>query len=400
MYRLGRTALPAVRRTTRALRRVSPATRRAALPIGVAVSLILGMNGASSAQPATSAQPAAVADRSAKAPVVSAPNRLPNGEIIDTEQEEQQLRAFWTPERMEAAISADAADGPSGDAEGATGDAGAVGGQGPVDMGAEEIGPDGPPGQWPAKLPENEPPRVELPRVDTSSKAAADKALRTGAPVGKPRLNGIPTVGKVFFRNPLDNQTHACSASSLLSPSRLLVLTAGHCVHTGPQGGRPGRWVDSWLYIPAYYETSRPFGSWVARQLHALAGFTDNSELRWDVGMAAMIPLHGQRLTDVVGGLAFTWNRPIGLRVRAVSYAGNYGWGQTPYYCDGTTQWVPGDTRIQFDCDMQHGSSGGPWIYQYNDGRGFALGVLSSVYCCRKARSPYFNNSIDRKSVV
>jgi hypothetical protein len=92
---------------------------------------------------------------------------------------------------------------------------------------------------------------AEPPANATSSALAPKPTGRPGSTKAIPPAAGIAplgvgvpksaTVGKVFFHNPVTNQDYGCSASTVGSPSMMLVLTAGHCVH----GGRGGTWATN-----------------------------------------------------------------------------------------------------------------------------------------------------------
>ena len=81
------------------------------------------------------------------------------------------------------------------------------------------------------------------------------------------------TTGKLFFRNlnnpsdPTDDRATQCSASTVNSPAKNTVITAGHCVH----GGANGTWHDNFVFVPGYRSTSRPFGNWFPKELWSLS---------------------------------------------------------------------------------------------------------------------------------
>src|ERR1700761_2656870 len=54
-----------------------------------------------------------------------------------------------------------------------------------------------------------------------------------------------------------------CSATAIDSASRSLVLTAGHCVNTGPKKGRPGKWSSYLEFVPGYNLGAAPYGTFV-----------------------------------------------------------------------------------------------------------------------------------------
>ena len=69
------------------------------------------------------------------------------------------------------------------------------------------------------------------------------------------------TNGKVFFTD--DGVNYVCSGTAIASTNKSVVWTAGHCVHDGP-----GSFHTNWVFVPAYRDNVRPYGTWAARSLH------------------------------------------------------------------------------------------------------------------------------------
>jgi V8-like Glu-specific endopeptidase len=63
------------------------------------------------------------------------------------------------------------------------------------------------------------------------------------------------TVGKLFFT--IGSTDYVCSASVI---QRRVVVTAGHCVHSG-SGGQAG-FFRNWIFVPSYRDGTAPFGTW------------------------------------------------------------------------------------------------------------------------------------------
>lgn len=59
------------------------------------------------------------------------------------------------------------------------------------------------------------------------------------------------------------------------------VATAGHCVHSGGPGGH---WRRAVVVYPGRNGAASPYGSCTVRRLHAVAGWTDGSDDRYDYG--------------------------------------------------------------------------------------------------------------------
>src|SRR5213595_345487 len=79
---------------------------------------------------------------------------------------------------------------------------------------------------------------------------AADSSLRV------PDVAGVEyrTNGKIFGVDPTQGP-YTCSGTALNTPSRSIVITAGHCVVEGRHWGR------HLAFVPAYDHGARPFGT-------------------------------------------------------------------------------------------------------------------------------------------
>ncbi|MEV7418220.1 trypsin-like peptidase domain-containing protein [Streptomyces sp. NPDC089919] len=259
------------------------------------------------------------------------------------------LAAYWTPERMRDAIPLDRlSDRP--------------------DPGARSAGPTGRPGSTPAARPA----------------AAAPRSIL---------VNESAAVGKVFFRDPSDGLNYVCSASALNSDSKQLLITAGHCVHEG----RGGTWMQNWTYVPRYRSGARPLGTFAAKQFRAFNSWMSDSDLNRDVAMVTTWPLNGNKVVNVTGGHGLSWNYSRNQAVTVLGYPGNNAGGEIQWWCQGTTQQVSVfDGKIQIKCNFGGGSSGGPWLREYNDANGLGAvnGVTSTVNSDGWNKSSYFDDAV------
>jgi V8-like Glu-specific endopeptidase len=225
--------------------------------------------------------------------------------------------AYWTSDRMEAAIdadrlTADAASVPVGD----------------VDRGA------------PASVPSQAPVR------------AGDVSTMAVAPVAH--------IGKVFFT--IGGADYVCSGNAVASANERTVSTAGHCLH---EGG--GAWASNFVFAPAYEEGRTPYGVWAATELHAPSAWVQRGDINYDTAFAVVASPAGTSATlaDTVGASGVAFNQSRGLGYTAFGYpAASPFDGETLETCSGTARadsW--GGTQSQaISCDMTGGSSGGPWF--------------------------------------
>ncbi|MGX1161956.1 V8-like Glu-specific endopeptidase [Arthrobacter sp. SLBN-100] len=168
----------------------------------------------------------------------------------------------------------------------------------------------------------------------------------------------VKHIGKVFFT--LGGSNYVCSGNAVSSANESTVATAGHCLNEGP-----GAFATNFVFIPAYENGTAPYGKWTASSLHAPTQWSAEGNMAYDTGFAVMNRLNKQTLTDVVGGSGVAFNQARGLTYKIFGYpAASPFNGQTLKSCTGT---ATDDTRNQFGtqgipCDMNGGSSGGPWF--------------------------------------
>jgi V8-like Glu-specific endopeptidase len=232
----------------------------------------------------------------------------------------------------------------------------------------------------------------------------ADAAVRSGAngPTGKPSavpptggitaaVNASATVGRVFFFDPTVSRNRSCSASALNSVSKQLVITAGHCVHGG--AGSRG-WMQNWVFVPLYNNGAAPFGTFAAKQFRTFSAWINASDLNFDIAMVTTWTNgSGQRVVDAVGGNGLAWNFPKVLFLTILAYPADPPFdGTWQQFCQGTTSdW---GSRIALQCGFTGGSSGGPWLKDYNGSLGNVNGVMSTLGANGWNAAAYFNDNV------
>ncbi|WP_320064886.1 hypothetical protein [Micromonospora sp. RTGN7] len=329
------------------IRRVAAVTASAAL----AAVMTLGGAGAAQAAPEQDASGAATAS-TAKASVSAAAAR--SGQSVA-----DQASNYWTPERMRTAISADTlvkkADTKSGTA----------------------LGPTGPARSVPAAAP------------TVSSNALGKTAAGGGMGTN---VNASATVGKVFFYNPANGGNYVCSAGTVNSGSKLLVMSAGHCVH----GGAGGQWMQNWVFVPYYNYGSAPYGQWSAKYLTTFNAWINSSDLSRDVSWITVWPnSSNQALVNVVGGNGIMANYPYQQFITILAYPAappyDGGWQQ---YCQGNS--YQSGNKMAMNCGFTGGSSGSLWLQGYSDSTtlGNVDGIMSTLDGAGVNRSSYFDTAV------
>jgi V8-like Glu-specific endopeptidase len=218
--------------------------------------------------------------------------------------------------------------------------------------------------------------------------AAAAQALLDGVDVA-----ASPTVGRIFFHDPVDGRDHSCSGSALNSVTKRLVITAGHCVH----GGEDGEPMEDWIFVPFYDHGDEPYGSFAARTYRTFDAWREDSSDQHDVAMVTTWSNEfGQLLVNAVGGNGLSVNYPKKIYLTALAYPADPPYdGAWQHYCRGTTKTVI-DGRIRLECGFTGGASGGPWLRAYSDSTkvGYVNGVFSTLASSGWNRSPYFDTKI------
>lgn len=228
--------------------------------------------------------------------------------------------AYWTPERMRAAIPGDVLAGKAlarGGASGAASD-------------GVETGP-------PVKI-------------------ASDKG---SVPSLHEDEDPIDHVGKVFFT--MGAFAYVCSGNVVVSDNDSTVATAGHCVNEGP-----GAFVRNFVFVPAYLNGTAPYGIWPAKALYTTTQWRTAGDIRYDTGFAVTAAVKGKHLADVVGASGVEFNIDRGLSYQAFGYPAAPPFdGQSLKSCSGDATKDPINPQFKsqgIPCDMTGGSSGGPWM--------------------------------------
>ena len=193
------------------------------------------------------------------------------------------------------------------------------------------------------------------------------------------------TVGKLFFTTSAGDAV--CSASSVNTPTKNLIITAGHCTNDGPVrcgvlGGStcPTANFTNFLFVPRYRNGAGPDGSWVGRAVLNHSAWTRSGNLDYDHALITIAPRAGRNLVSVIGGngLAMLYGSHQN-RVRI------WGWpaeapydGSTARQCFGNTTSFDSSGDAQLACPMTGGASGGPWFLSMSSASaGFIWAVTS-----------------------
>ncbi|MDX6622598.1 MAG: hypothetical protein QOE75_530 [Solirubrobacterales bacterium] len=239
--------------------------------------------------------------------------------------------------------------------------------------------------------------------LDDSGKAerrfgspAPAEATASFKAVATPDVPPFSFNGRIFLR--IGKLKGYCSGTAINSVSRQLVLTAGHCVNSGPlEGGRRAVWSNYLAFVPAYSSGLAPFGVFVARsdKVFAPKKWTKTGNPDFDMGAFLTRPnTEGVNLADAVGGGAtIVLGLPRAQQFSTFGYPGKVEQMQgcqSPYIGDDTLTFpFPGPPTLGIDCRWAPGASGGGWLI----GDGTQInGVSAYLHLDDKRRTygPYF----------
>jgi len=204
-----------------------------------------------------------------------------------------------------------------------------------------------------------------------------EPSLRLGRPastasasfltISTPQAPPYSVNGRIFIR--IGKKRGYCSGTAIDSPSRQLVLTAGHCVNAG-SAYRGNLWYRNLLFVPAYTAGKAPFGAFPAKRnkVFALPQWTDHSNPDFDFGAFLTHPnRRGVDVADAVGGgAAIALDQPRNQSFASFGYPGNVKRMQ------GCRSGYSGDDRLSYSfsgpptlgiaCHWAPGASGGGWL--------------------------------------
>lgn len=203
---------------------------------------------------------------------------------------------------------------------------------------------------------------------------------------------GTRTNGKILGVDPREGP-YSCSGTALNTPSRSIVLTAGHCVI---EKGSEGRRI---AFVPAYDHGVRPFGTFEAKSVYVMPQWRRSENPDFDLAALRVRPSRLGALTDVVGGRGFATSKSRLATFEIFGYPAAHAGGEELRSCraqglglDRLTNVFGGPPTMPASCDMAAGASGGAWIF---DGQ-FVSGVTSYGYQGRPTQlfSPYFGPQV------
>jgi hypothetical protein len=200
--------------------------------------------------------------------------------------------------------------------------------------------------------------------------ARADPLARVSfGPVLDATVPPFAVNGRIFIRQ--GRNRGYCSGTAINSPTRRLVLTAGHCVNSGPRGFRgSSAWSRFMEFVPAYTDGASPYGTFVARrpEIFAPKAWVETGNPNFDIGAFQVGPNElGLNVADAVGGGAtIALDRSRKEQFQSFGYPGMV---RRLQQCDSPatgddrfTYSIPGPPTMRIRCHWLPGASGGGWL--------------------------------------
>jgi hypothetical protein len=233
--------------------------------------------------------------------------------------------------------------------------------------------------------------------------------------------------GKVFFT--LGGQDYVCSGALVGGKHPDVVLTAAHCVTSGPgqaapsraatgravaspvstastastakpgagqpsmgqPGTRPGaapQWATNWMFVPGFRDGLMPYGEYTARRFFVTPGWTGpaGGNEQYDVAFVRVTVAArpgATRAGQPPPGLPVQFERGQDTAQARAAYVFGYP-SEQPYaglylgYCAGPVTASGGSVRTP--CAMTAGDSGGPWLAGFSPRPGSGRVVAVSTY--------------------
>ena len=207
--------------------------------------------------------------------------------------------------------------------------------------------------------PQRQPRAATTRAVPVSARSSVDHASATLLP---PRYR----IGALLRESA--PQSHFCTASVVDSPHRDLLITAAHCVHTGPDGG----YIGALAFSPGDPSGQGAAGLWPVSGAVVDPAWSSWADPDADVAFVAVRPQRGRAIEDLVGANPLAIGRGTGS-VGLIGYPDGAGGAHS---CNGTAS-AFGAGQLQVWCPGF--TSGSPWLAGADagdTGEGTVVGVL------------------------
>ena len=209
--------------------------------------------------------------------------------------------------------------------------------------------------------------------VNAQQTAVAHRPPPSGTPAPE-HFAGHKTVGTFFFDGtPLGGPKTYCTGSVVHTAAKDIVLTAGHC-------GIGLQRATHRIFVPMYRNgksaAQQPYGVFPVAQMYLDARYTKNTKAAasdLDLAFAEVDANSRGEVETVTGALTFTPTSSYHHKVTVIGYpgSGDVNPEHVPVRCPVSTSQLPGFRQLRMTCKGFYGGvSGGPWIEDYDSTTG------------------------------
>lgn len=175
------------------------------------------------------------------------------------------------------------------------------------------------------------------------------------------------TIGKLFFTTPQGDRT--CSATVI---GYRIILTAGHCVHSG-SNGKAG-FYKNWLFIPAYLNGIAPFEAWESSFVSVTTTWAKGNGIVPNGADYAMLEMKDLKLNNVMRRIG-TLTGFLGYQTSSLkpNHAHILGYACNIDLCQQVQQTTAQSFRsirpnnIEYGSNLRDGADGGPFIQNFGE---------------------------------
>jgi V8-like Glu-specific endopeptidase len=171
-------------------------------------------------------------------------------------------------------------------------------------------------------------------------------------------------VGKLFFSIP-GAGGFICSGA-VIRPR--LILTAGHCVHSGSDG--VDGFFESFVFVPAYGQDNAPYKAWEATVVWTTGSWGTSGGLVPNRADFAIIEVRNEvfredgrnlrkRIGDVTGYLGYRTNGLLPNHTKQLGYPANHDFGEIMHQVNSQHFESFDQDTVLYGNDRAGGSSGG-----------------------------------------
>jgi V8-like Glu-specific endopeptidase len=181
----------------------------------------------------------------------------------------------------------------------------------------------------------------------------------SGEPDGIGRVASAEEAREVGTLFRAGSEDHFCSGTVVRGGTADLVVTAAHCVTSGPDRA-PSTGLE---YAPAYRQGAAPYGMWKAVRVTVDPRWTEHADPDLDVAFIQLAPRDGRRVTEVVAAQRIAFDTPGSGPVRLTGYPDG---ADDPLTCLGTMS-RRADGQLRVACTgYAPGTSGTPWLTDFD----------------------------------